>query len=64
MTALGDTVNVTARLASAADAGEILVTGAAAAAAGLDDTLERRELELRGREGHTEVVSLRIGPLS
>ena len=61
-TVLGDTVNVTARLAGAAQAGEVLVTSAAAAAAGLDPTLERRDLELRGREEHTEVVSLRIGP--
>lgn len=61
-TVLGDTVNVTARLAGAAQAGEVLVTRAAAAAAGLDPTLERRDLELRGREEHTEVVSLRIGP--
>jgi adenylate cyclase len=64
MTVLGDTVNVAARLASAAQGGEVLVTGAAAAAAGLDATLERRELELRGREERTEVVSLRIGPTS
>ena len=63
-TVLGDTVNVTARLASAAQAGEVLVTSAAAAAAGLDLTLERRDLELRGREEHTEVVSLRMGPTS
>ena len=61
LTVLGDTVNVTARLASAAQGGEVLVTTAAAAAAGLDAGLERRELELRGREEHTEVVSLRIG---
>jgi class 3 adenylate cyclase len=64
MTVLGDTVNVAARLASAAQGGEVLITGAAAAAAGLDATLERRELELRGREERTEVVSLRIGPTS
>jgi len=64
LTVLGDTVNVTARLASAAEAGEVLVTSAAAAAAGLDPSLERRELELRGREEHTDVVSLRIGPAS
>jgi adenylate cyclase len=62
MTVLGDTVNVAARLASAAQAGEVLVTSAAAAAASLDPSLERRELELRGREERTAVVSLRIGP--
>jgi adenylate cyclase len=61
LTVLGDTVNITARLASAAQGGEVLVTTSAATAAGLDATLARRELELRGREGHTEVVSLRVG---
>jgi adenylate cyclase len=61
MTVLGDTVNVAARLASAAQGGEVLVTTAAATAAALDATLDRRELELRGREGRTEVVSLRVG---
>jgi class 3 adenylate cyclase len=59
-------MNTTARLASTAGAGEILVTTAAAAAAGLDPTLERRSLELKGKQQATEVVSIRIGasPLS
>jgi hypothetical protein len=48
----------------AAQGGEVLVTTAAATAAALDATLDRRELELRGREERTEVVSLRIGPTS
>jgi adenylate cyclase len=61
MTALGDPVNVTARLASAARAGELLVTTAALEAAGLDATgLEHRSLALRGKSGSTEVVV--IGP--
>ena len=50
-TALGDTVNTAARLTGLAAAGEILVSAEAAAAGGLDTTgLERRTLELRGRE--------------
>jgi adenylate cyclase len=49
-TALGDAVNTTARLASSAAAGEILVTSAAADAAALDTAgLEGRDLSLRGR---------------
>jgi len=62
LTALGDAVNVTARLASVAVAGEILVTGAAAQAAGLDPGLERRDLELKGKEQTTPVVSLVVQP--
>jgi adenylate cyclase len=58
LTALGDAVNITARLAAVAAAGEVLVTAAAADAAGLDPGLERRRLELRGKELSTEVVSL------
>jgi adenylate cyclase len=50
-TAVGDPVNATARLASTARAGEILVSAAAAEAAGFDTAgLERRTLELRGRD--------------
>jgi adenylate cyclase len=60
MTALGDAVNVTARLASVAKAGEILLTVEAARAAGLDmDSLPHQQLELKGKEHLTEVVSLR-----
>jgi adenylate cyclase len=56
-TALGDSVNATARLASAARAGEILVTRAAANSAQLDTTaLESRTLELRGRSERMDVV--------
>lgn len=58
-TALGDTVNTTARLASVAGAGEILVTRAAADAAGFVGGSERRRLELRGRSEPIEVVVLR-----
>ena len=61
LTALGDAVNTTARLASAAAAGEILVTVTAAEAAGLEADHDRRSLELKGKESPTEVISLRIG---
>ena len=60
-TALGDAVNTTARLASAADVGEILVTRAAADAAGLAGESEERHLELRGRTEPVDVVVLRPG---
>lgn len=50
-TALGDTVNTTARLTDQAGAGEILISADAAIAGKLDTTgLERRTLDLRGRE--------------
>jgi adenylate cyclase len=59
LTAMGDPVNVAARLASAAGAGEILVTAEAAEAAQLNATgLERRELALRGKSSLTTVLVL------
>ena len=62
-TALGDVVNTTARLASAARAGEVLVSAAAAAAAGTaTDGLERRTLDIRGRSEPLEVIVVRPGP--
>jgi adenylate cyclase len=60
LTVLGDAVNVTSRLAALAEAGEILVTTDAAMAAGIDPTLPRRQLDLRGKQQQTEVVSLRV----
>jgi adenylate cyclase len=60
MTALGDAVNTAARLASAATAGEILVTSDAATAAGLDSSLERKPLDLRGKQGLVQVVRLTV----
>jgi adenylate cyclase len=58
-TALGDPVNVAARLATAAGAGELLVTAAAAASAHLADAgLEHRSLALKGKSEPTEVVVL------
>jgi adenylate cyclase len=60
-TALGDAVNVTARLASLAAAGEVLVTDAAARAAGIGaDAPERRLLDIRGRSEATHVVVLTL----
>lgn len=58
ITVLGDVVNTTARLAAAAGPGEILVSADAAAVVGLDPSLERRSLELKGKEHATEVVVL------
>ena len=50
-TALGDTVNAAARLSALAGAGEVLISADAADAAALDTSgLERRTLELRGRD--------------
>jgi adenylate cyclase len=49
-TALGDSVNTAARLASCAKAGEIVISNAAAKASKLDTAgLEERTLDLRGR---------------
>jgi adenylate cyclase len=54
LTALGDVVNTTARLASAAAAGEVLVTDASARASGFGvATLEHRDLELKGKSAST-----------
>ena len=62
LTALGDIVNVTARLASAAAAGEVLVNERAAALGGLDTTgLERRDLDLKGKAAATPVYVVRTG---
>jgi len=58
MTAMGDVVNVTARLASVAGAGEVLVTTTAADAAGLPDDLPHRSLQLKGKSQATDVVVL------
>jgi adenylate cyclase len=62
-TALGDNVNITARLASEAGAGEILISDAAysASAANLDlEDLERREMELKGKSEPIGVRVLRV----
>jgi adenylate cyclase len=59
-TALGDAVNVTARLASVAGAGEALISEAAHAASGSDlGDLEQRELSLKGRDAPLAVRVIR-----
>ena len=62
LTAMGDIVNVTARLSSVAGAGEILVGAATAAAAGLPQGLERRSLHLKGKSEPVDVVVLAEAP--
>jgi len=57
-TALGDNVNIAARLASKAGAGEVLASQAACAAAQIETGgLEKRDLELKGK---SELVSVRV----
>ena len=59
-TALGDTVNVAARLGSDAGAGELLVSASAWRAAGRDEAgVERRPLAVKGRAEPLEVIVLR-----
>ncbi|HEX5808074.1 MAG TPA: adenylate/guanylate cyclase domain-containing protein [Anaerolineales bacterium] len=62
-TALGDNVNITARLASEAKTGEILISEAACLAAnlGLED-LVSRQLELKGKSEPTRVRVLQVTP--
>ena len=57
-TALGDTVNVAARLGSVAGAGELLVSDAAWRSAGREPTAERRQLTISGRTEPLDVVAL------
>jgi adenylate cyclase len=59
-TALGDTVNVAARLGSVAEAGELVVSIETAEAARIDSTgLERRHLNLKGRSEPLNVLVMR-----
>jgi adenylate cyclase len=63
-TALGDTVNTAARLCALAAPGEILLSCEAGEAAGIEtDGLERRTLELRGREQTVDVWVSTARPL-
>jgi adenylate cyclase len=68
-TALGDEVHVTARLATAAGTGEMLVTDAAVRAAGLPDgSLEHRTVALKGKSEPMTVAVLSLavnhGPIA
>lgn len=57
-TALGDNVNIAARLASSAAQGEVLASEATCAAAGIEtEGLEKRELDLKGKSA---TVSVRV----
>ena len=59
--AMGDAVNVTARLSSLAETGEVIISEAAHIASGLDlGSLETRELELKGRKAQMTVRILRV----
>jgi len=61
-TALGDAVNATARLASAAGAGDVLASGAAVRAAALDTSgLAERIVELRGRSEPMAAFVINVG---
>jgi adenylate cyclase len=61
-TALGDAVNTAARLASVAGAGELLVSSAAAEAAGMPRTgFQERSLDLKGK---SERVTVYVVPVS
>jgi adenylate cyclase len=61
ITALGDSVNTTARLASSAAPGEILISHETIAASGLEmDHLEHRLLNLKGRSEPVDVQVFRV----
>jgi adenylate cyclase len=60
LTALGDSMNITARLASQAGAGEILVSDSAYKHAAREENVEKRILELKGRSEPVNVHVLKI----
>jgi adenylate cyclase len=60
LTALGDSMNITARLASQAGAGEILVSESAYNQAALKENVEQRTLQLKGRREPVKVHVLKI----
>ena len=57
LTALGENVNIAARLASVAGAGELLCSEASYAASGLEHPAERREMVLKGV---SDAVAVRV----
>ncbi|HET8567959.1 MAG TPA: adenylate/guanylate cyclase domain-containing protein [Candidatus Limnocylindria bacterium] len=64
LTALGEDVNVAARLASVAAAGELVVSEAAFDASALEAVSERRTVELRGVSAPVAVRVLRVNALA
>jgi adenylate cyclase len=63
ITALGDAVNIAARLASLAAPGEMLISAEAVTAAGLDAAnLAQHHLALKGRSEPVEVRVVRVAP--
>jgi adenylate cyclase len=63
ITALGDSVNTAARLASSAGPGEILISKETWSAAGLGlNHVEMRKLQLKGRSEPIEVYVLQSVP--
>lgn len=63
ITALGDAVNVAARLGSQAAAGEAVLSESTVQMAGLDTTgLEKRTLTLKGKSEPVDVWVMKVGP--
>ena len=63
LTALGDAVNIAARLGSQAASGELLLSEPAARKAGVDTSgLEKRTLELKGKSEPMDVWVLQVMP--
>jgi adenylate cyclase len=60
-TALGDTVNIAARLGGLAGPGELLVSRIAWDRAGLGTPIAERDVEIAGRAGNLSVVSADAG---
>ena len=62
-TAMGDVVNLTARLSSMARGGEVVIGERAWEEAAIaDETIERRRLTVRGRNEPIEVFVLKVVP--